>query len=187
MFRATIIAAALGMVTVTAVEAQPWYGEVYGGGVLERSEDRDGLSFDLDAGTAFGVGVYNNVPGPLEFGLDIMRTDAGFKVNDASLESLSAMAVGRATFWSSGGMSAYVGAGLGAIRVTYDGGTAFPALSGDDTVFGGQLSLGIRYSLAAFQIFTELKHQRAFDDASIQGVAQSYATNSVIVGARFAF
>ena len=85
------------------------------------------------------------------------------------------------------GTTGYVGAGLGAIRVTYDVGASFPAFSGDDTVAGGQISLGLRYAVGAGQIFTELKHQEAFDDASIRGVDVGYSSTSVIAGFRFAF
>lgn len=185
MIRTLFFAGAIA-IGATGAHAQNWYGEIYGGGVLERDEEHAGTSFDLDAGTAFGAGIYTTQWGP-EIGFDIMRTDAGYKNTDEAVESLSGMVVARATIWSSGGMSAYVGGGLGAVRVTYDGGTTFPADSGDDWVPGGQLSLGVRYSLAATQAFVELKHQRAFDDAQIQGNSQSYATNSVIAGLRFQF
>ena len=52
---------------------------------------------------------------------------------------------------------------------------------------GGQISAGLRYAVGAGQIFTELKYQEAFDDATIQGVDVGYSSTSLIAGFRFAF
>ena len=45
---------------------------------------------------------------------------------------------------------AYVGAGLGAIEVR---GVGNPAIAGSDTVTGGQIELGLRYEMAAGNLF----------------------------------
>ena len=189
MFKATValsffFAAALSV----PAAAQNWTAEIYGGGVFDRNEEYGGVSMPLDSGTAFGVGIYerNLVPG-IELGLDLMGTQADYTGTDTGVESLSLMLNARWPFAISPGTTGYVGAGLGAIRVTYDGGTTAPAATGDDTVAGGQLGIGVRYNLAAFTAFAELKHQFAFDDATIVGVTQSYASTSAVVGIRFAF
>lgn len=171
-----------------AVSAQDWTGEVYGGAVFERTEDYGGIPFDLGQGTALGFGVYErNLVPDIELGLDVMYTEAGYTGFLTGVESLSLMLNARLPFEITPTMTGYVGAGIGAIRVTYDGSTQFPAFTGDDTVAGAQLGLGVRYDLAATSIFAELKHQFAFDDATIAGVDQSYATTSAIIGLRFAF
>lgn len=182
-----LVAGATALVLSLPASAQN-YGEIYGGGVFDRSENYGGTSFDLDSGTAFGFGVYSTaiVPGT-EVGLDFMRTDSDYTGFATSLESVSAMLVARWSTQLAPGTTGYVGAGLGAINVEYDGGASFPAFSGDDTVGGGQISLGIRYAVGAGQIFTELKHQEAFDDASIQGVDVGYSSTSLIAGFRFSF
>jgi opacity protein-like surface antigen len=189
MFKKTVILSFLTAAALAApAAAQNWTAEIYGGGVFSRNEDYGGVSTPLDAGTAFGVGIYerNLVPG-VELGLDLMGTQADYTGTDTGVESLSLMLNARWPFPISAGTTGYVGAGLGAIRVTYDGGTTNPAGNGDDTVAGGQIGLGVRYNLAAFTAFAELKHQFAFDDALIQGVTQSYASTSALVGVRFAF
>lgn len=189
MFKATGILAFVGAATLAVpAAAQNWTAEIYGGGVFDRNEDYGGVSMPLDAGTAFGLGIYerNMVPG-VELGLDLMGTRADYSGTDTGVDSLSLMLNARWPFPIAAGTTGYVGAGLGAIRVSYDGGTTNPAGNGDDTVAGGQIGIGVRYSLAAFTAFAELKHQFAFDDATIQGVTQSYASTSAIVGVRFAF
>lgn len=165
------------------------YGEIYGGGVFERSENYGTGDFDLDTGTAVGFGVYaSGILGPgIEIGLDVMHTESDYIGFNTSLESNSALLVARWSTPLSAGTSFYTGAGLGAIRVRYDGSTSFPAFTGDDTVSGGQLSIGLRYAVGPGQIFTELKHQETFDDASIQGVDVGYSSSSLLAGYRFSF
>lgn len=190
--RAILCIAAL-LASTSAAQAQSWSAEVYGGTVFDRSEDYDGISFDLDSGTAFGAGIYNTSwLGGVELGLDLMSTRADYTGFTSGVNTLSLMAVARVPFALSGATEAYVGAGLGTIRVEYDGGSSFPAFTGDDTVAGGQLSLGIRYAFAAQSgVFAELKHQRAFDDAEIVAggvtIPQSYSSTSLLVGVSFDF
>lgn len=190
MFTKSMIAVAfcISAAVPQLATAQNWHAEIYGGSVLDRSEDYDAVPLDMDSGTAIGVGLYNDgLISGLELGVDLMRTDADYTGLGSGVESLSAMIVGRVDFPLAGATTGYVGAGLGAIRVKYDGGTAFPAFTGDDTVAGAQVSLGIRYAVGAGVLFGELKHQAAFDDATIQGRTQSYATTSALAGFRFSF
>ena len=184
---ATLAGAAVLALTLPAAAQN--FGEIYGGAVFDRSENYGGTSFDLDSGTAFGFGVYaTGVLGPgTEVGVDAMRTDSDYTGFSTSLESLSAMLVARWRTQLAPGTTLYFGAGLGAIKVSYDGGATSPALTGDDTVAGGQISAGLRYAVGAGQIFTELKYQEAFDDATIQGVDVGYSSTSLIAGFRFAF
>lgn len=187
-FFATALAAGAFFAAVPAA-AQNWTAEVYGGAVLERSEDYGALAFDLDSGTALGFGIYerNLVPN-VELGIDVMSTDARYTGFNSGVESLSLMLNARLPFQISTGTDAYIGAGLGAIRVTYDGSTDFPAFTGSETKAGMQVSLGVRYTFAATTgVFAELKHQFAFEDATIVGFDQSYSSTSAIVGLRFSF
>lgn len=178
--------------------AQSWTAEVYGGVVLERSEDYSQspgspTAFDLDSGTALGLGLYTDawVPG-FELGLDLMSTRAGYTGFATGVNTLSLMAVARVPFQLGSTVEGYVGAGLGAIRVEYDGADQFPTFTGNETVAGGQVSLGVRYGLSAQTgFFAEIKHQAAFDDADFVApaarVTQSYGATSVVVGLSFDF
>lgn len=165
--------------------AAQWYGEIYGGAVLERDEEYGAASMSVDSGTTFGIGIYNTaVLAPVEIGVDLMSTNADYSGMTTSVDSLSLMAVARVSNQVAPGTTLYAGLGLGAIQVEYNGA---PAASGDDTVGGAQIELGVRYNVGAGTIFAAVKHQEAFDDAVIQGVTQSYGATSVIAGWRFSF
>lgn len=183
-----MISVAIAAATVPAA-AQDWTAEIYGGAVLERSEVYNSVTFDLNSGTALGIGVYSNrIVSWAELGLDVMRTDAGYIGFLSSVESVSLMVNARFPFEVGPGATAYVGAGLGAIKVTYDGSTEFPAFTGSDTVAGGQLSLGGRFDVGpSTRVFGELKHQVAFGDAEIQGIQQSYKSTNVVIGLSLSF
>lgn len=166
------------------VVAQNWAAEIYGGGVFDRNEDFGGVSGGLDAGTAYGAGIYNDgLMKGAELGFDLMHSEAEYDATGADLESLSLMLNARMPWEIAPNTTAYVGAGLGAINVDYDDGL----VSGDDTVAGGQIGLGLRYNFSAFTAFGELKHQMAFEDANIGGTDQSFEATSAVVGLRFAF
>ncbi len=191
MYRSCKTPLAIVLLTVTALPAvaQNWTAEIYGGTVFERTETYNGGDFDLGSGTTLGFGIYerNLVPG-VELGLDVMSTDAGYTGFLSGVESLSLMLNARLPFNIAPGMTGFVGAGLGAIRVTYDGSTQFPASTGDDTVAGAQFGIGVRYNFAAATgVFAELKHQLALDDAIIVGNEQSFSATSAVVGLRFSF
>lgn len=171
--------------------AQDWRGEIYGGIALSGDAFYRDTVYDLDRGRTFGFGAYRDL-GTWEVGADIMRTDRTYTDYDNDVESLSLMVNGRYGFALGGSAEAYVGLGLGAIRVTYAGTGSDEPYSGSDVVPGAQLSLGARFGLGTGSIFTEFKQQKALDDASIDssadsGVAQSYDSTNVIVGYAFSF
>jgi opacity protein-like surface antigen len=172
----------------SAAAAQGLSAELYGGVTPERSEHYDGTSLDLNSGTALGFGVYTDrFLGRTELGFDVMHSDAGYSGLTSGVESLSVMAVARVGFTLGSTIDGYFGAGLGAINVKYDDGNT-PALTGDETVPGGQVTLGVRYDVTPRAgVFAELKYQRAFDDANAAGFTQSYGSTSAIVGLRLGF
>ena len=102
------------------------------------------------------------------------------------------MANGRYIFPISTSIEGYGGIGLGLIRVGYAGTGPDEAYSGTDVVPGAQISLGARFALGSGSLFSEIKHQAALDDASIDSAAdsdvpQSYKSTSVVVGYSFNF
>jgi opacity protein-like surface antigen len=185
----SLLIASAGLATPAI--AQDWRGEIYGGSALSGDAFYRDTVYDLDQGTAFGLAVYRDF-GAWELGADLMRTDRTYTGFANDLESLSLMLNGRYSFPLGGLVEGYVGAGLGAIRVSYAGTGADATFSGSDTVPGAQVSLGARYALAAGTFFSEVKYQKALDNASIDsvadtGVAQSYDSTSLVVGYRFSF
>lgn len=153
---------------------------------------------DVDSGQAFGLGIYvDGLVGPFQIGLDLMRTKADYADTIApggTVQSLSAMLVGRYDFPLGEASSAYVGAGLGAIRVEFERSGNVSELSGSDTVAGGQISLGLRHKVGnAGHVFGEVKRQVAFGgpmefENSLIPIGgafttqQSYASTSILIG-----
>ncbi|EEW26311.1 outer membrane beta-barrel protein [Rhodobacter ferrooxidans] len=180
---AVILAASTGIAA-----AQNWSAEIYGGASLQNTLKYGGISYDTDQGTTLGFGVYNTgwVQG-LALGIDVMYTNVGYTVDIDSVDSTSLMLNARYAFPLGGAAEAYVGAGLGAINVHYDGASMFPAYTGSDVVAGGQVELGMRYRLAAGNLFGAVKYQAAFEDARIKAVTQEFHNTSVIVGYAFNF
>ncbi|EEW26312.1 outer membrane beta-barrel protein [Rhodobacter ferrooxidans] len=180
---AFILAASTGIAA-----AQNWSAEIYGGVSLQDKLKYGIMSFDTDQGTTLGFGVYNTgwVQG-LALGLDVMYTNVGYIGYPTSVDSTSLMLNARYAFPLGGATEAYVGAGLGAINVHYDGASAYPAFTGSDVVAGGQLELGMRYKMAAGNLFAAVKYQAAFEDARIKRETQEFHNTSVIVGYAFNF
>ncbi|ASM72495.1 MULTISPECIES: outer membrane beta-barrel protein [Roseobacteraceae] len=171
----------------TGANAQNISYEIYGGVALEDSSGLNygGTNFAMDHGSTFGVGAYLDPIRGFEFGLDIMVTDRRYDGFVSGVETASLMVNARYPFAISSTIEGYVGLGLGVVDVKYDGNTAFPAFSGSDAVAGGQISLGASYALPRGQIFTELKYQEAFKDATIVGADVGYNSTSFLVGYRF--
>lgn len=181
-----VLGMAVSLAVPTIASAQ-MAGEIYGGVAIEGDADYGGVNFDLDSGGAFGIGAYYTGFAPIEVGLDIMGTSRDYSGYQSALKSQSVMINGRYVFPLAGATDAYVGLGVGAIKVKYDGANQFPAFTGDDTVAGGQVAVGARYAFGAAIGFGELRYQTAFDDADIQGEAVKYNSMSALVGLRFSF
>lgn len=185
--KALVLSVAAALLLGTGASAQNISYEIYGGIALE---DSSGLSYDttdfaMDHGSTFGVGAYLDPIYGFEFGIDVMVTDRRYTGFVSGVETSSLMLNARYPFAISNTVEGYVGLGLGAIDVKYDGSTAFPGFTGSDVVAGGQLSIGANYALPRGQLFTELKYQAAFKDARIVGFDVEYNSTSFLIGYRF--
>ncbi len=121
-----------------------------------------------------------------------MRTDRAYTGFANDVETASLMLNARTGFALASSIEGYAGLGLGIIQVGYAGTGPDAPFFGEDIVAGGQISFGARYSLGSGSFFSELKHPRAFEDDSIESVAdtdvaQSYDSTSVIIGYGFDF
>jgi opacity protein-like surface antigen len=178
------------VLSVGVASAQNIAAEVYGGIAFR---DGSGLNyvttaFPVDRGRSYGVGVYTNQWMGAELGFDLMATDRRYTGFRSGVQSTSLMLAARYPFTLTNNVEAYVGLGLGAINVRYDGANQFPAFTGSQTVAGGQVSLGLRYQIdPRFGVFAELKHQRAFRDAIIVNQSVGYNATVGVVGFRVAF
>ncbi|WP_322888914.1 MULTISPECIES: outer membrane beta-barrel protein [unclassified Yoonia] len=181
-------AACLLTLSTQAAWSQSFSYEFYLGAAIDLTADGleyTDVDYPLDNGSAFGLGAYTDQFGGVELGLDLMVTDRRYTDFESGLKSVSLMAMGRYPVARFATGDAYVGAGLGAIRVEYDGADFAPAFTGDEITAGGQISLGTRFGLGTGQGFVEFKYQTAFDTVEIVGETIEYNTSALVVGYRF--
>lgn len=166
--------------SVSALEV--YGGASFGGQDLNYGPASGSNPQTMDAGLVAGAGQYWAGPQNWSFGADVMFTQQDYTTwGPATLSTVSVMATARYAFPPSGGVTPYVGAGLGAINVTYDEpGATF--LNGSDMVPGGQIEFGARVQLPSFDLFGALKYQDAFDPAVIEGEYVEYDSLSLLTG-----
>lgn len=182
-----LTAAGLTCLMATSATAQNWAIEGAVGGRFSSEFQYGGSDTDTDVGTMYSLGAYyapDQTPG-FEFGLDLSSSNADISDSKDSTGTKAAMAVARYTFMESGSFSAYGGLGLGYIETSYN---ANGGANGTDGGYGGQASLGVRYQIQDdLQLFGEYRHQRAFENANINGVDMNSKTNNILVGIRATF
>lgn len=181
---AVISALCVAGVTATQASAQDWAVELYGGGTFENTLGVAGTDLSTDQGTTYGGAVYySGIAGNdnLEFGLDISEAKSKYSTSGTELKSTAAMAMARYNFVNSGPLKAYGGLGLGWVET---------ASAGDqDSGLGGRAALGVRYDINdSFGVFSEIRHTRAFDSATLNGVSGiENRDNSIVIGVRAEF
>jgi Outer membrane protein beta-barrel domain len=188
------LAATLLLVTAASFPARaepPIYKavslELYGAASFPNTLTWTGDAYDTEAGFGIGAGIYRRI-GWYEYGADLMSSRRDYSCCDSDVTATSLMLVGRRHFLISDNLDGYVGLGLGAIRVNYDG-SAIGEGQGSDTVKGGQISLGAMIPVGQSWVFGEVKYQSTFDDASILGgaVEQSYDSTFAVIGYKLVF
>lgn len=175
-------------VSSTSVVAQNWEADIYAGARLSDDSSYGTASFPTDAGPSIGVAFYRkNLLPNWAFGVDFSATEADYSGFATKIKSTALMAMARYDFPTSGPVGFYGSAGLGVIKVRYDGGSSFPAFTGQSLELGGQVGIGAGYEIGNLTLYSELRYQTAFNDAIIRGVAVEYNSTSLLVGARFGF
>ena len=140
----------------------------------------------MDAGVVFGGGWYAAIPtSPFAIGGDLMfnNQDDATRAPGSNLATASVMLNARFQTQITPTVTTYVGAGLGAIQVTYD--DPAPFLDGSDTIAGYLIETGVSYNLGNISSFTALRYQAGFEEALIQTESVEYNSFSLIVGIRF--
>jgi opacity protein-like surface antigen len=161
--------------------------ELYGAASFPGELTWNGTVYDTDAGFGVGAGIYKWYSW-YEFGVDLMSSRRDYSCCDSDVSTMSVMLVARRHFIVGDGIPLYVGLGLGAIRVNYDG-SAIGEGQGSDTGKGGQISFGGLIPVGESAFFGEVKYQAAFEDASILGgaIEQSYDSTFAILGYKLIF
>lgn len=176
---AVISALCIASVTATQAAAQDWSAEIYGGGTFEGDLAVGGVDQKVDSGTTFGGGIYYSGIGgmdALDLGVDLSRSNADYKASGEDLQSTTAMAIARYNFVNSGPVRAYGALGLGWVET---------ASAGDkDSGWGGRAALGVSYDVSdSVGVFTEIRHTRAFDSSTLNGVSGiENRSNALVVG-----
>jgi len=193
LFRFLLSVSLAFTMSLFASVAQAQYAEIYGGTSLGGQDLNYGPVppaapnlQQMDSGPVLGAGYYVGIPTtPFQIGGDIMMTNQDYSTwgPGSNLGTVSLMANGRYHQQLGSGLTGYLGAGLGAIHVSYDDPLAI--LDGSDTIGGYQLEAGIVYALSAQEIFMSVKYQAGFNEAYIQSESVEYNSTSFLVGLRF--
>jgi opacity protein-like surface antigen len=164
--------------------ATGFFIQAYGGLRIPDNLQFDGTAQDLGLGTTFGasVGVDSSIPG-LAGDIDYMHSSTTYSGLGTSLDSQSLML--DATYAPQLGLGLmvqpYVGAGLGAVQVTYKDNEsgiapAFQLKAGVSGPITGQLSW-----------FGEYRYQQAFGQVGVGADQAEYASHSIVGGLKIDF
>lgn len=185
MTRATpfILAAGLAL-SATAATAADWSAEFFAGRGTQGTLAYGGTDYELKQGSVTGVGLWHDY-GQIEAGIELTHASNGWVGYPTETQiGLSAMLSGRLTLVEEGAFTAYIGAGVGPVRVTYD----YSSGSDHGWTWGGQISLGMRYAVTdKLAIFGEVRAMDTFSDAVIDGDAVEYLRRDVVIGVRQSF
>lgn len=188
MKKIIIIANFVLILSASNAMATNWAVDLYGGVRVSDNLSYGNSNFSTDSGQMYGIALYRkNLAPNWEFGADLSVSKAHYTGFVSSNKSTALMVMARYNFYRVGGLTAYGSAGLGAVRVKYDGASAFPAFTGSQTKLGGQIGLGATYTFGALKVFSEIRYQEAFSDANIAGIDVEYKSTDVLVGIRFDF
>jgi len=168
----------------TMPSATGFYIQAYGGLRIPDNLQFDGTAQDLGIGTTLGgsVGVDSSIPG-LTGEIDYMRSSTTYSALGTSLDSQSLMLDATYAPQLSLGLAVqpYVGAGLGAVDVTYkDSASAIaPAF---------QLKVGVSGPISGqLSWFGEYRYQQAFGEVNVGADRAEYASHSIVGGLKIDF
>lgn len=163
-----------------SASAEGLYIEGSAGITTQDELDWGGGTFDMDDGwnAAFSVGksVWTNWDLEAEFSYDEMEYSCCNPNNTQEYRLMANMTYNFAV----GGFTPYVGGGLGAAWVTYEG-----VFEAEDTVAAYQLIGGARVPLGErWSLFGEYRYQDTFEDAEDGGLEWEHSGHNFAFGAR---
>ena len=162
-----------------------FYIQAYGGLRVPDNLQYNGTAQDLGIGTSFGasVGVDTSIPG-VSAELDYMHSSANYSALGTSLDSQSFMVDCIYNLdLNMGGLKPYIGAGLGAVNVTYKS-------SDSGTGLGFQVKAGVSGPITdQLSWFGEYRYQQAVGNLNIGSPAYpvEYASHSILGGIKISF
>lgn len=162
-----------------------FYIQAYGGLRVPDNLQYNGTAQDLGIGTTLGasVGVDTTIPG-VSAELDYMHSSANYSALGTSLDSQSFMVNGIYSLdLNMMGLKPYLGAGLGAVNVTYKS-------SDSATGLGFQVKAGVSGPITdQLSWFGEYRYQQAFGNLNVGSPAYpvEYANHSILGGIKISF
>lgn len=184
--RKLALAAAMAVAFAGAAKAD-WvdFIAVGGGGTQSPDLGYGAGTFEMDYGYNLGAMFGWNQSEEIAFAADVMFAESEYKGFSSSLQSLSIMGdvmyrCDTGDFWHP-----YIGAGVGAVNLRYNGGNQFPTFSGSDWAFGYQGMAGVTFDVdETHAIFVGYRYQ-ASEDVSIKNREVEYASHSISIGVVF--
>jgi len=162
-----------------------FYIQAYGGLRVPDNLQYNGTAQDLGIGNSLGasVGVDTSIPG-VSAELDYMHSSANYSALGTSLDSQSFMVDGIYNLdLNMGNIKPYLGAGLGAVNVTYKS-------SDSGTGLGFQVKAGVSGPITdQLSWFGEYRYQQAIGNINIGSPAYpvEYASHSILGGLKISF
>lgn len=159
-----------------------WYIKGQGGLVWEPDLGFGGADFEMDQGYNLGAAIGTNLTPNLALEGDLFYTSSEYSCCGTDLSALSLMPALIYTFDTNSQIRPFLGAGIGAVNVMYDG-----PPNGEEWAFGYQLLGGVAVPISdRVDFFAQYRWQQANDvDFPFAGGVE-YRANAVSVGLKFA-
>lgn len=169
--------------------AQRLYIEAYGGLSLSDDLSYGCCDFETDEKYNLGGTLGAHVAPRWSVELDVFHAQLDYVGYTSNISSLSVMVNVIHTFNQVGPLHPYVGVGLGATEVNYDGADQFPAFSGEEWTEGYQLMVGGRKQInSELSIFGEYRYNDIFDSVTIKSADNiDIHSHNFSIGLRYDF
>jgi opacity protein-like surface antigen len=157
-----------------------------GGGTQSPDLGYGGLEFEMDYGYNLGGFIGWNQSEEISIAADVFFAESEYEGFSSNLSALSfnldvVYVCDTGDFWRP-----FLGAGIGAYELRYDGGNMFPAFSGSDWAFGYQGIAGIAFNVDDTHAITIGYRYQQSNDVTIEGVPDiEYASHSISIGVLF--
>lgn len=170
-----------------------FYVEAFGGWPFHDSQEYNGVPFPMMDQFNLGASVGTALTANIDIEFEYFHTEATYSGFGTELIADCLMMNGIYDLQmgqllgdcGAAQFTPYVGAGLGAIQVTYDGKGAFPASSGHNWELGYQVVGGVRFPLVGcLEGFAEYRWIAVTENVNIQFGNVGYDSSNLSIGVR---
>lgn len=140
-----------------------------------------GIAYDMDNGWNAGVAVGKSIWGSWDVEAEFSYNEMEYSCCNPNNTHEYRLMANLTRNFALGGLTPYVGAGLGAAWVTYEAGS----FEREDTVAAYQLIGGLRVPLGdTWSLFGEYRYQDTLEDPEDQGLEWEHSGHNFAFGAR---